>query len=166
MTLDELLKVPELAAELPREAMVQLYRQAARLEADLRTHLLVGSSGAQATGQSVQLGVELTVEQVAKRINRPVGYVRELLRRKDLPGFRRGKYWVIPEADLVERQASRNGFDKGGSLTLPLSCDPGRASHHPKAARPYTVEVRRADRGPRGDREEVGDGHARHEGDD
>src|SRR5262249_36210261 len=107
----------------------------------------------------------MTVEQVAKRFGRGDAYVRELLSRMDRPAFRGGKYWVIPQAILFEWQTPSNGLalDEHSSLTLPSACDPGRASPHPKAPRPYTTEVRRPRRSTSGDGQEMGDGRARHE---
>jgi excisionase family DNA binding protein len=82
------------------------------------------------------MGTELTVVDVAARLHRPISYVRELLRRKKLPGYRRGKYWVIPEADLLAWQTLCRGLDDQGGTTLPSIGHPGRGPAHPRAARP------------------------------
>jgi len=161
LSLDELVRNPELVGYLPREALLKIYRQAAHLEADLRAQLLAGPRLEPVAGQplAVPAGNELTAEQVAGRINRPLGYVRELLRRRDLPGFRRGKYWVVPEADLLAWQHTRKGVDNPGSETLPSlrGHGTGGVAPDPEAARSYTVEVRLPSRGPCGHREKVGD---------
>jgi hypothetical protein len=107
LTLTDLVEDPDRAAALPRVDVVRLYRQAARLEAELRALLLVAAAQPHAPAdRPAPPGSELTVEQVSQRIHRPAAYVRELLRRKDLPGYRRGRYWVIPEAAL---STGRNG---------------------------------------------------------
>jgi excisionase family DNA binding protein len=115
----DLVAHPERAPAVSLEDARRLYPVAARLEAELRALLLAGAAALQggAPARPVPAGSELTVEQVARRIGRPLAYVRELLRRKDLPGFRRGKYWVIPESALATWQGG--GLDCAGTPPPP-----------------------------------------------
>ena len=147
-TLPEIIADPRLLNGLPPETLLDLRRQVRHfaIEVDEAIDRLARSADRLA-------GTEFTVEQVAQRINRPVGYVRDLLRRGDLRGFRRGKYWMIRGEDLARR------VDTTSSVTLPSKHDDtGGASTAQKAARPYTVAVRRPDRGACRERQEVGDG--------
>lgn len=102
---------------------------------------------------AVSPGAEMTVEQVAERIHRPVSYVRHLLRAGLLKGFRRGRYWVIREADLL-----REGVDSSFNRTLSVTHESKPDPRAPETTRSYAIEVRKATRGPRGDNLQVGEG--------
>jgi len=128
------------------DALLQLRQELGYLCVDVDTavarHLVRPDGQAPGPARTV-LGTELTVVDVADRLHRRVNYVRTLLRRKSLPGYRRGKYWVIPETELLAWQARGKGLDDPGGTTLPSSGRPRQSPTHQKVARPYTIRVRR-----------------------
>ncbi len=100
MTLDELARNPELAAQLPREALRALYRQAARAEADLRARLLAGLGEGAAAGADTGEQL-LKLPEVAAVLAVPVSEAYALARRGQLPTVRIGpKYVRVRRADL------------------------------------------------------------------
>jgi hypothetical protein len=152
---------PGLARDVSLPTLVEYRRQAAHLVADLDAVILLRVGDIRGQPLAGPRGIELTVDQVAARLNRPAAYIRVLLRRKDLPGFRRGKYWVVLEQHLLEWQTSQISVDHDSSLTLPSARDVSRGDQaHPEAARSYSVEVRHASRGARRKRQKVGGGIA------
>jgi excisionase family DNA binding protein len=103
----------------------------------------------------------LTPEETAARLGIPSRSVRELLRTKQLPGYKVGRLWRVGEADLrawVERR--KNGLDREGSAVLPSRSghDPTRSPARAKGPRAVTVEVRRTPGGSQTDGPSVGGG--------
>jgi excisionase family DNA binding protein len=63
----------------------------------------------------------LTPIQVAKLLSLKEAYVHELCRSRKIPATKRGKYWIIPVAELREWLGRGQGIDprRSGSLGLP-----------------------------------------------
>jgi predicted DNA-binding transcriptional regulator AlpA len=74
MTLDDLNRDPQLASTLSRKQLVDMYRQAARLEADLHAHLLATPAEVPHDDAGDRL---LTATEAAARL----GYTRDWLYR-------------------------------------------------------------------------------------
>ncbi len=119
-TLAEVLTRPETLHQLGVDTLLRLQQELGHLRVDIEAavarHLVPRS---QTLPVAPLVGSELTVADVAVRLRRPVGHVRALLRRKELPGYRRGKYWVIPETDLQTWQVSRMRLDGQCREALP-----------------------------------------------
>lgn len=49
----------------------------------------------------------LRPEVVAERLNLPLSRVYALLRTRRLPGFKEGKYWLVPETALAQHLSQR-----------------------------------------------------------
>jgi hypothetical protein len=162
-SLAEVMADPELARDLSVPTLVEYRRQAAHLVADLDATISLRIADVRGQPLDGTRGIELTVDQVATRLNRPAAYIRELLRRNDLPGFRRRKYWVVLEQKLLDWQMTQIAVDQTSSLTLPCTRDISSGGEaHPQAARPYPGEVRLASRGAPRKRQKVGGGTAEH----
>jgi excisionase family DNA binding protein len=63
----------------------------------------------------------LTPIQVAELLSLKEAYVHELCRSRKIPATKRGKYWIIPVAELREWLRRAQGIDprRAGSLGLP-----------------------------------------------
>lgn len=159
MTLDEIAKAPELAAELPPQEAASLYRLAATAQAALLVRCVTAREPAPAPSTNQTL----SVKAVAHRLGRKPAFVRALLRRGELPGRKVGsKSWGVLESELIAFQA---GIDQIGSLTLPSGRDARRPAPHSQAAPFDPVAIRGPRRRPPGHGEEVGDRRPRDEGD-
>jgi excisionase family DNA binding protein len=99
MTLDDLVRNPDLATALSRKELVDIYRRAARVEADL--HALLMAHPAEASCDETAGGL-LTLPDVAKILKIPESKAYELARRGELPtvAIPGGKYVRVRPADL------------------------------------------------------------------
>lgn len=99
MMLDDLDRNPDLATTLSRKELVDIYRRAARVEADLRALVMVPP--AEASGDKPAGGL-LTLREVAKILRIPESKAYELARRGEFPlvAIPGGKYQRVRPADL------------------------------------------------------------------
>lgn len=163
LSLDQIGANPTLATEMPHDEVCRLYQLASAAQAALLVELVRGSMPLTMSPASRTL----SVDQVADRLGRSPAFVRDLLRRGALPGRRLGKkYWGVLESELVAWQAAGRAIDTISSPTLPSGCDANRVTAPAQTARPHTVAIRGARRGPSGHGEKMGNGNARHETDD
>lgn len=94
MTLDELAKNPDLLAGLPRESVLHLYQQAARLEADLRARLFAGPK--EPTGEAGDK--LLSVEAAAQRLGCSEDWIYR--HQDELPVVRLGRHVKLSAVGL------------------------------------------------------------------
>jgi excisionase family DNA binding protein len=138
LSLDALIQEPARSATLSRPEVAELYRQAARLEADLRAQLLAHPTDASRVDDTARL---LTLSEVATILTIPESKAYELARRGELPtvAIPGGKYVRVRRADLdtwIDRRV------------LPLvtsTRDQARVPAAAKTARALTAAARRRD---------------------
>jgi excisionase family DNA binding protein len=136
MTLDDLARNPDLATALSRKELGAIYRQAARIEADLRVLLMVHSAEASCDEAA---GGLLTLTDVAKILQIPESKAYELARRGELPtvAIPGGKYQRVRPTDLaawVDRHSLPLATSRRDQARLPAA---------PKAARALAGAARR-----------------------
>ena len=164
-TLDIIAADPTKAAALPATMRAVLLAQCAAVVAALAAPMLAAEA-VRRSASDFDLGV-MTTKQLAETWEMPEAKIRELCRTGLLPAKKLGaKEWVIGMAALRD-WLPNIPLASDDSVTLSSRRDPRRGSQAASAARPFTVEVRRAPRRPQGQRRQVGsrvDGYERDNG--
>jgi excisionase family DNA binding protein len=128
ISLDQLAAEPALVATVPLDALADLYRRAAALEAIVRARLVtaVAARPTSSTDPSIPDRL-LTIPQVAEILGVPKSYAYELARQRRLPALRFGKYVRVGPAALATWLTEHQGREGGDSgLNTVLSSSYGR----------------------------------------
>lgn len=117
-----ILALERLAATARLDALAQLLGSLERLKAIAWGRLLATLVPAERPRtEPLEELRHLTPIQVAELLNLKEAYVHELCRSRKIPATKRGKYWIIPVAELRQWLGRARGIDppRSGSLGLP-----------------------------------------------
>jgi excisionase family DNA binding protein len=121
--------IPQLVSSFERAAcaasatsLAQLLGSLERLKAIVWAQLLAVSGPAERLRpEPLEELRHLTPNQVAELLSLKEAYIHELCRSRQIPATKKGKYWIIPVAELREWLVRARGIDprRAGSVGLP-----------------------------------------------